>query len=219
MRNSQALVGIAILLAAAASVPAKARDATTKQDRRTGTINGTVESTWVKRKAAVVYIKDVPGEFPPPKQKAVMDQKKMTFVPDVLPVLAGTTAAFPNSDSVQHNVYSPPWSAKQFNLGLYPAGVTKHVTFENVGVVPLLCNVHSEMSAFVVVLPHPYFATTDRDGKFTIENVPEGKYELRIWHEKLTPQTEKVRVVAGKTTEVSFRSLKRTRRYEVDLLK
>ena len=183
-----------------------------------GTIKGKLDSTWIRRAPAVVYLKDVPGEFQPPAEKPVLDQRKLTFLPHVLPVLKGSTIEFPNNDTIRHNVFSPSRSARRFNLGLYPAGATKDVKFDRVGVVPLLCNVHSEMSAFIVVLPNPYFATTDKDGNFTIENVPPGTYTLTFWHERLKPQSAKVPVKAEKATKVTFRKMKRGR-YSVDLLK
>ena len=213
------LIGTVLLASAVGLFRAIGQDASKQEEATTGTIKGVVDNTWIRRGAAIVYIKEAQGKFSPPKEKSLMDQQKLTFMPHILPILAGTTVKFPNNDTVRHNVFSPSRSARQFNLGLYPAGSTKDVTFQNVGIVPLLCNVHSEMSGFVVVLPNPYFAATDKEGNFTIENVPEGKYELTFWHEKLTPKTAKVPVVAGKTTKVTFKSLKRTRRYTVDLLK
>lgn len=183
---------------------------------KTGTITGKLDSVWAKRKTAVVYLKEVEGDFEPPKTNPVMDQQKLTFIPSLLPVLKGTAVDFPNNDTVRHNVFSPARSAKKFNLGLYPSGASKSLTFEKVGVVPLLCNVHSEMSAFVVVLPNPYFAVTNKQGIFTIENVPPGTYKLTFWHEKLKPQSVEIPVKAGKTTKVTFRKLKRGK-YSTDI--
>lgn len=211
-----AVIGSLAMLAAASASRAHCQDVSAEP--ATGTVSGSIDSTWVRRTEAVLYLKTAPGEFPPPEEKPVMDQRKMTFIPHVLPVLKGAAVEFPNNDTVRHNVFSPARSARQFNVGLYPAGSSQTVTFEKVGVVPLLCNVHSEMSAFIVVLPNPYFATTDKEGHFTIKSVPTGKYELSFWHERLAPQTAKIPVVSAKTTNVTFRNLKRTRQYRVDLL-
>lgn len=132
----------------------------------------------------VVYLEKASLSPVAPKTPVVLDQVNLTFVPHVLPVVVGTTVAFPNSDEVRHNVFSPS-PAKRFNLGTYPRGTTKHVTFDKLGEVALLCNVHAEMSAYVIVLETPYFAVSDRAGNFTIRNVPPGKYVLKAWHERL----------------------------------
>ncbi len=171
----------------------------------TGAINGRVSCARVKHSGdTIVYIEKVNGPFIPPEQHAVMDQQNLVFVPHVLPILVGTSVDFPNSDMVRHNVFSPPGSSNPFNLGTYDVGVTKTVTFPKVGEVPLLCNVHAEMSAFIVVLENPYFAITDKTGAYTIENVPPGKYTLTTWHEKLKPQSQEVTTVVGKTVETNF---------------
>ena len=181
-----------------------------EEEPRPGSIAGRVDSPWVRRIEGAVYVERIEGgKFDPPKEAAVMDQKDLVFVPHVLPVLVGTTVRFPNSDTVRHNVLSPKGSPKVFNLGTYDAGEAKEVVFETPGVVPLLCNVHSEMSAFVLVLETPWFARTDRTGGFQIEGVPPGTYRLTAWHEKLKPLTKDVKVEAGKTAEVVFEKLEK----------
>ncbi len=113
----------------------------------------------------------------------------MTFIPHVLPVLAGTTVDFLNSDDVLHNVFSPDKCAEKFNLGSWPKGQTKSYTFKDAGcTVTLLCNVHPEMEGYVVVLDNPYFAVSSKDGSYAIKDVPAGKYTLKIWHERLKGQ-------------------------------
>lgn len=209
--------------AAKASGAQKNRSKAEDQAANKGTIQGKVDSPWVRRSPArvepspaVVYLKDVPGKFPPPKKNPVMDQQGMRFTPHVLPVLVGSTVDFPNNDTVHHNVLSPSYSAQQFNLGMYPAGQSKQVTCKRVGVVPVLCNVHVEMSAFILVLPNPYFAVTDKQGNFTIKDVPAGTYTLTFWHERLRSKARKVPVKAGKTVRETFRKLKKGH-YNVDL--
>ncbi len=153
---------------------------------------------------AVVYIDAIPGKtFDPTAEPVVLDQVKLTFIPHVLPVLVGTTIAFPNSDEVRHNVFSTS-APKRFNLGNYPPGVTKNITFNKSGVVTLLCNVHTEMSAYVIVIETPYFAVTDRDGNYIIRNVPPGDYTVKVWHEQLGTQVKHVRVNAGSATRSDF---------------
>ena len=136
---------------------------------------------------AVVYIDKIPGKtFAPPTIPIVLDQVNLRFTPHVLPVLAGTNVAFPNSDPVRHNVFSPTASWK-FNLGTYPRGSTKFHIFDRPGAFTLLCNVHAEMSAYVIVTETPYFAVTDKAGNFTIRNIPPGTYVLKTWHAKARP--------------------------------
>jgi len=114
-----------------------------------------------------------------------MDQKNQEFVPHVLPVLSGTVVHFPNSDTVRHNVFSPSKS-KKFNLGIYPQGVTKDQVMDIPGaaVVSLLCAIHAQLAAFIVVLQNPYFTVPAANGSFAIHNVPPGHYRLVAWHER-----------------------------------
>jgi plastocyanin len=176
-----------------------------------GSITGNVECKRVRYpEDVVVYIEKVgDNKYPAPEEHGIVDQFNLTFVPHVIAVQKGTTIDFPNSDLVRHNVFSPPDCCKQFNLGTYDVGVVKHVTFDESGEIPLLCNVHAEMSAFVLVLDNPYFSVTERDGTFKIDNVPPGNYKLSAWHEKLRTITKDVTIEAGKTTSVNFQLMKR----------
>ena len=133
--------------------------------------------------------------------------RSLTFVPHVLPVLVGTKVAFPNSDDIRHNVFSPTPSSK-FNLGTYPKLTTKYYVFDKPGTVTLLCNVHAEMSAYVIVTETPYFAVTDKAGNFTLKNVPAGNYVLKVWHEKAKPASKPI-VVGDSGTVVATFELKR----------
>ncbi len=171
-----------------------------------GSITGSVKCKRVRHpQDVVVYIEEVNGnDYPAPEEKGILDQLNLTFVPHVIAVQKGTKIDFPNSDSVRHNLYSPPDCCKQFNLGTYDVGVVKTVDFDQVCSVPLLCNVHAEMSAFVLVLNNPYFSVTEKDGVFTIENVPPGTYKVSAWHEKLRTVTKDVTVEAGKAANVDF---------------
>jgi plastocyanin len=156
---------------------------------------------------AVVYIDKIPGKtFAAPSAPVQLDQINLTFVPHVLPVLLGTRVAFPNSDDIRHNVFSPTaWS--KFNLGTYPKSTTKYYVFDKPGTVTLLCNVHAEMSAYVVVTETPYFAVTDRAGNFVLKDVPAGNYVLKVWHEKAKPAS--LPIVVGDRTVVTTFELKR----------
>jgi len=151
-----------------------------------------------------VYVDALPGKtFNPPAQHAVEDQKHMMFVPQVLVVLKGTTVDFLNSDPVGHNVYWPSISGNKklnHNMGTWPQGQTKSFTFDDLGVAPLLCNVHPEMSGYVVVVPTPYFAVTDKAGEFVIKDVPDGTYTVKTWSEEGKPSTQSVTVSGGSTS-------------------
>jgi plastocyanin len=176
-----------------------------------GSITGNVKCKRVRYpENVVVYIEKIgDNKFLAPEEHGVVDQFNLTFVPHVIAVQMGTTIDFPNSDSVRHNVLSPPDCPIQFNLGTYDVGVIKHVTFDKPGEIPLLCNVHAEMSAFVLVLENPYFSLTGKDGVFKIENVPAGTYKLSVWHERLKTITKDVTIEAGKAANVDFHLKKR----------
>jgi plastocyanin len=157
---------------------------------------------------AVVYIEKIPGKrFTPPTEPVVLDQVNLMFMPHVLPVMVGTRVAFPNSDEIRHNVFSP--GPPRFDLGTYPQKTTKYNLFDKPGVWTLLCNVHAEMSAYIVVVETPYFVRTDKDGKFVLKDVPPGKYTLKVWHEKAKPATLPVEVAASPTVSVGQIELKR----------
>jgi plastocyanin len=170
-----------------------------------GVIKGKVTAQGIRSPENIaVYVDAIPGKtFPPPTQHAVMDQHKLTFIPHVLVVLKGTAVDFLNSDSVGHNVYWPAISGNRklaHNMGTWPQGVKKAFTFDNLGVAPLLCNVHSEMSGYIVVVPTPYYAVTGKDGSFEIKDVPAGHYTLKTWSEEGKPATAAVDVGAGAAT-------------------
>ncbi len=173
-----------------------------------GEITGTVTAQGMRSPASIaVYIDTIAGKtFPAPAQHVLMDQKKMTFVPHVLVVLKGTTVDFLNSDPVGHNVYWPSISGNRklaHNLGTWPQGVKKSFTFNDEGAAPLLCNVHPEMSGYIVVVPTPYFAVTDESGHFAIKDVPPGHYTLKSWSEQGKPVSEAVDV-SGATVKVDL---------------
>ncbi len=137
-------------------------------------------------------------------QKAVMEQQEMKFVPSVLPVLVGTTVDFPNKDTNWHNIYSKS-EAKKFDLGLYAPGKTRSVTFDKPGIVRVLCNVHPNMEAFIVVKEHPYFAAPDASGNYRLNGVPLGKYRVQVWHPQLGTTEAGVELVReGEVVDINF---------------
>lgn len=173
-----------------------------------GEIKGKVSVQGLKSAENIaVYVDAIPGkDFPAPTQHIVVDQKQMKFVPHVVAVEKGTTVEFLNSDPVGHNVYWPSISGNKklaHNLGTWPKGEKKPFQFNDLGVASLLCNVHPEMSGYVVVVATPYFAVTDKDGNFVIKDVPAGKYTLKTWSEEGKPVTQAVEV-SGASTSVAL---------------
>ncbi len=165
-----------------------------------GTIHGKVSGVSGE---SVVYVEAVAGKtFPTPAQHLTIDQKGLMFVPHITVVQQGATVDFLNSDSVAHNVFWPAISGNKklgHNLGTWPHGQKQAFKFDNPGVVSLLCNVHPEMSAYLIVSPTPYFAQTNASGEFKIENVPDGSYTVTAWHEGAKSKSNPVKV-AGDTT-------------------
>jgi plastocyanin len=151
-----------------------------------GTISGKVSGLSGE---SVVYVDTAAGKtFPAPSDQPVMDQKGLLFQPHILVVQAGTTVQFLNSDKVAHNVFWPSvmQGSKKLpgkNLGTWPTGEKRPFKFDQPGVAALLCNVHPEMAGYIVVSPTPYFAKTDKNGDYKIENVPDGAYTVVAWHE------------------------------------
>ena len=153
---------------------------------------------------SVVYVDTIAGKtFPAPSEHPIMDQKGLLFQPHILAVQVGTTVDFLNSDKVAHNVFwtSVNQGSKKLpgkNLGTWPTGEKRPYKFDQPGVAPLLCNVHPEMAGYIVVSPTPYFAKTDKNGEYKIENVPDGTYTVVAWHEG-TKNASKSVTVAGDT--------------------
>ncbi len=166
---------------------------------RAGTITGKVSGVAGE---SVVYVDTVAGKtFPAPTQSPVIDQKGLLFQPHITAVQVGATVEFLNSDSVAHNVFWTSVGGNKklgHNLGTWPKGEKRPFKFDNPGAVALLCNVHPEMSGYVVVAPTPYFAVTDKSGEYKIENVPDGSYTVVAWHEGAKNSSKPV-AVAGDT--------------------
>ncbi len=157
------------------------------------------------RLRSVVYLETAPrGAFEPDEGgRAVMDQRNETFVPHMLAITTGTTVEFPNSDKFYHNVFSLS-KAKKFDLGRYAAGRAKAVRFEQPGIVRVFCDIHSHMNAFILVFSHPFFALTDGDGRYRIENIPPGTYNLVAWNEGTSSEPRPVTVPDGGIAELDF---------------
>ena len=177
----------------------------------TGSISGKISVRGVRSPENVlVYVVKAPGKFPPPKTQAKLDQFKITFVPFLLPIVKGTTVSFENSDPILHNVM---WLASKNgaysanNLGTWGKGHSVKVKFDKEGELTILCNIHPEMEAHIVVLQNPFFAVVGKDGAYEIKGVPAGKYTVKTWYantRRLKSKSADVTVTAGKATTLDF---------------
>lgn len=157
------------------------------------------------RRRSVVYLETAPrGAFEVRENtRAVIDQRNESFVPRVLAIVAGTTVDFPNSDVTYHNVFSFS-KPRSFDLGRYPAGRSRSVRFDQPGIVRVFCDIHSHMTAHILVFAHRFFAVTDDEGRFRIGDVPAGVYTLVAWHEAAQPESRRVVVGESADVEVDF---------------
>jgi plastocyanin len=137
-----------------------------------------------------------PTPATPPAESVTIEQRDEEFAPYVTPILVGTKIAFPNRDSVQHQVYSLS-KPKRFELPLYAGNARETVTFDQPGVVTLGCNIHDWMVAYIVVLATPHFAASGADGTASIGGLPAGRYQLEVWHPRLAGQVQREIVIAS----------------------
>ena len=150
------------------------------------------------RRRSVVYLDPAPrAAFDAREEpRGRMDQRDEAFVPHVLAIVAGTVVDFPNNDETYHNVFSLS-REKTFDLGRYAAGRSKAVRFDRPGIIRVFCDIHAHMSAFILVFSHRYFAVTDDQGRYRLENVPPGRYNVVAWHESTPRETRQVVVPDG----------------------
>ena len=137
---------------------------------------------------AVVYLEQVPAEVDSALAVAAvaaprpqLAQRNQSFVPRVVPIAVGSAIEFPNLDPIYHNVFSLS-KPRRFDLGKYPRGQSKTVVFEHAGQINVYCDIHSEMEAFILVLPHHAFTQPRPDGSFELPSLPPGHYKLHVWH-------------------------------------
>ena len=147
------------------------------------------------QRRSVIYLETAPrGAFEDRgDMRARMDQRDETFVPHVLAIMVGTTVEFTNTDRTYHNVFSLS-RVRPFDLGRYPTGKSKSIRFDRPGIVRVFCDIHSHMSAFILVFGHRFFAVADGDGRFHIDNVPPGTYGVAVWNESLPREVHRVTV-------------------------
>ena len=230
MRENGNLFAGIVLLAAVCSVgywKPETRAAENLQSE-TGTLQGTVElhnaSPLIRREPGygssmgnmretpqhtdenenvVIYLegKGINGGDISEEKHETMNQKNATFIPHVLPVLKGSVVDFVNEDKTYHDVFSLS-PIKRFNIGRRPTGEVVPVKFDKTGVAEIFCDIHADMSAFIVVLGNPFFTKPDSRGSFKIDNIPPGTYTVKAWHERLRAKEETVTITAGGTTVV-----------------
>jgi plastocyanin len=158
------------------------------------------------RRRAVVYLEAAPlRAFDELRAgRARMDQRGEQFVPRVLAITVGTTVDFPNNDITFHNVFSLS-RVKPFDLGRYKPGRSGGVLFDRPGIVPVFCDIHSHMSAYILVFSHPFFSLTDESGDYAITGVPPGTYTVLVWSELGRAQPRRITLSGTETVEADFR--------------
>jgi plastocyanin len=188
------ITGVILSLASAAA-PADAQGTVTGQvslQERPGESTTDLGNT-------VIYLTPM---GPPPRMRANMKEQMAMqarqFSPRVRVVTVGSRIDFPNQDPFSHNIFSNAPGAA-FDLGLYGRGVSKHTEFKKPGAFPVYCNIHSRMTGFIVVVPSPYFTQAGADGRYTLADVPEGRYRLHVWHERAPEHTREITVPASGT--------------------
>jgi Carboxypeptidase regulatory-like domain len=154
----------------------------------------------------IVFVKDVPGNYPTPSTPAVLDQKGCHYVPHVSAVQVGQPIEIKNSDATLHNVHAMPEVNSQFNEGQPVQGMVSTKKFDKAEVKPfrIKCDVHGWMKSYMAVLPHPYHAVSQMNGTFSIANLPPGSYTLVAWHEKYGQQEQQVTVGPKEQKQVTF---------------
>lgn len=158
------------------------------------------------RRRSVVYLETAPrAAFDEREEpRARMNQQNEAFVPHVLAIVAGTTVDFPNNDLTYHNVFSLS-KTKSFDLGRYAVGRSKSVRFDRPGIVRVFCDIHSHMSAYIMVFAHRYFVVTDEEGRYRLDNVPPGTYTVVAWNESTALESRRIVVPdSGGDLEVNF---------------
>ena len=151
----------------------------------------------------IVFVADAPADQAPASARASIGQRDETFSPRVVAIARNSVVEFPNFDPFFHDVFSLSRAAT-FDLGRYPQGQTRERLFSKPGIVKVFCNIHSDMSATLMVFDHRLFAMPLPDGAFTINDVPVGTWKLSAWHERIGDTTKTVRVLAGETARVEF---------------
>lgn len=157
--------------------------------------NGTLKNVFV-------YVKEgLQGDYPPPSEPVVLDQKGCWYSPHVFGIQVNQPLQIINSDPTLHNVHAMAEKSRSFNLGMPIQGMKFTKKFDQPEVmVTFKCDVHPWMRAYAGVLPHPFYSVTGDDGAYEIKELPAGTYVLEAWHEKYGTQTQEVTVTDGPVT-------------------
>lgn len=199
------LVASMCLLAAAAAAGSPSAPGRYAQTPGTGlgTLEGVVRIRWAPADSGTVVAVYVEGATVEPIEPSpLIDQLNLRFEPHILPITVGSTVRFRNSDPVLHNVFSPSKRTAEFELGTYPEGEERAVPFDRPGEVVVLCNVHPSMSAFILVIETPYWATTDDSGSFRLEGLPVGEHRVVFWNQSGETFERTVTIGSGRVTRV-----------------
>ncbi len=177
-----------------------------------GALEGVVRTRWAPNDSGTVvavYVEDASVE--PIEPSPLIDQLDLSFEPHILAITVGSTVRFRNSDPVLHNVFSPSKRTAEFELGTYPEGDERAVRFDRSGEVVVLCNVHPSMSAFILVIETPYWATTDERGSYRLESLPAGTHRVVFWNQSGESFERTVSIEPRRVTRVdsSFDSRRR----------
>jgi len=151
-------------------------------------VSGTVQAAGKPVSQAVLWLELSHPPVFTQATKVVLDQRNLSFTPQVLVVRVGTTVDFPNNDKVFHNVFSFR-DGKKFDLGMYPIGTSKRVVFDRPGLARIFCNIHPNMAAYVMAVDTPFYAVSNERGQFTIAGVPNGTYTYHVWRPGGQPLT------------------------------
>ena len=159
----------------------------------------------VDRRRSVVYLEEARLKaFDDVRAgRARMDQRGEQFWPRILAITVGTIVDFPNNDTTFHNVFSLSRTVP-FDLGRYKPGKSGSVVFNRAGPVPVFCDIHSHMSAYILVFSHPFFTVTNAEGQYSIPNVPAGSYTVIVWSELGRAQPRRVTLATGDVVEADF---------------
>jgi plastocyanin len=156
-----------------------------------------------ERSHVAVYIEGPQASTPSESVHTSIEQRDRRFAPDLVVVPAGSTVSFPNFDPIFHNIFSLS-KAKSFDLGNYPKGQTRSVTFATPGIVAVYCHLHPNMAATVIVTPTRWATQADGNGAFALKDVPAGTYVVVAWHKAAGTFRKTVTIGGTNDAEADF---------------